>query len=98
MLVLNGVSHPRSTSRSYLLRSILPAVYLRPPLATIWRINLRSSSCMMHLLSHFFSAVISPLPSHTLFLRLGSLCIPDRSRTAEPFPCRENVSPECRFA
>jgi hypothetical protein len=29
----------------------LPAVYLRPPLATIWRINLRSSSCMMHLLS-----------------------------------------------
>jgi 6-pyruvoyl-tetrahydropterin synthase len=30
-----GVSHPRSTSRSYLLRSILPAVYLRPSLATI---------------------------------------------------------------
>src|ERR1700738_5184972 len=49
MLVLNGVSHPRSTSRSYLLRSILPAVYLRPPLATIWRISLRSSSCMVHL-------------------------------------------------
>src|SRR5260370_27335738 len=47
MLVLNGVSHPRSTSRSYLLRSILPAVYFRPPPATIRRSSLMSSSCMI---------------------------------------------------
>jgi hypothetical protein len=32
-----------------------------------------------------------------LFLRLGSLCIPDRPRTAEPFPCQESVSLESRF-
>src|SRR6476619_4132931 len=30
MLVLNGVSHPRSTNRSYLLRSTLHAVYFSP--------------------------------------------------------------------
>jgi hypothetical protein len=45
MFVLNGVSHPRSTSRSYLLRSTLPAVYFRPPPATIRRSSLMSSSC-----------------------------------------------------
>ncbi len=45
MLVLNGVSHPRSTNRSYLLRSTLPAVYFRPPPATIRRSSLMSSSC-----------------------------------------------------
>jgi hypothetical protein len=33
-------------------------------------------------------AVISPSPSPTPFVRSGSLCIPDRWRTAEPFPCR----------
>jgi hypothetical protein len=44
-VVLNGVSHPRSTSRSYLLRSTLPAVYFRPPPATIRRSSLMSSSC-----------------------------------------------------
>src|SRR5258708_2744361 len=49
--VLIAVSQPRSTKRSYLLRSTLPVVYLRPSLAAIWRINLRSSSCMMHLIS-----------------------------------------------
>src|SRR5258708_7722081 len=45
MFVLNGVSHPRSTSRSYLLRSTLPAVYFRPPPATIRRSSLMPSSC-----------------------------------------------------
>src|SRR6266436_1639679 len=45
MFVLNGVSHPRSTSRSYLLRSTLPAVYFRPPPATIRRSSLMFSSC-----------------------------------------------------
>src|SRR5258708_33104458 len=45
MFVLNGVSHPRSTSRSYLLRSTLPAVYFRPPPATIRRSSMMSSSC-----------------------------------------------------
>jgi len=45
MFVLNGISQPISTKRSYLLRSIFPAVYLRPPLATIRRSRLMSSSC-----------------------------------------------------
>ena len=45
MFVLNGISQPISTKRSYLLRSIFPAVYLRPPLATIRRSSLMSSSC-----------------------------------------------------
>src|SRR5258706_7446135 len=45
MFVLNGVSNPRSTSRSYLLRSTLPALYFRPPPATIRRSSLMSSSC-----------------------------------------------------
>src|SRR5258706_8346577 len=45
MFVLNGVSHPRSTSRSYLLRSTLPAVYFRPPPATIRRSRMTSPSC-----------------------------------------------------
>ena len=45
MFVLNGVSHPRSTSRSYLPRSTLPAVYFRPPPATIRRSSFMSSSC-----------------------------------------------------
>jgi hypothetical protein len=35
MLILNGINHPKSTNRSYLLRSIFPAVYLRLPPATI---------------------------------------------------------------
>jgi hypothetical protein len=41
---------------------------------------------------------ISPSPSPKPFRRPGSPCIPDRSRTAEPFPCRESVSPEGRFS
>ena len=71
-----------STKRSYLVRSTFPAVYLRPPLATIRRISLRSSSCI--LASLFQIAVLSPnhgsaravrpkAAREGLLLRVGSL-------------------------
>jgi len=44
MFTTKGVNQPRSTKRWYLLRSTLPAVYLRPPCATISRISFKSLS------------------------------------------------------